>query len=174
MFDEKDLADYRDTLPRAEVKARILSDLQNGIKTKKTEKIFLSHVLPIAACLALILTAVFLLGGAKNSLALSSCEQEQVSPMMMARMIAPVELRAKAQLPFPTSLTVKSGKVTVTDAETGELLGEGTQIRVHGNVLICWQLEEAPEESGELTLSCLGFTASYQADGAGKELIRTK
>ena len=174
MFDEKELADYRATLPRDEVKQRILEDLQNGIKHQKTEKIFLSRVLPIAASFALILVAALLVLGARNSLALQPQVQAETEMIALARAVASTEVKAEAKLPLPTEISVKSGKVIATDAKTGELLGEGTQIRVHGNVLICWQLEKAPEESGELTLSCLGFTAFYQADGAGKELIRTK
>ena len=173
MFDEKEIAEYRATLPSEEVKQRILEDLQKGIKHQKTEKIFLSRVLPIAASFALVLVAALLIFGARSSLVLKPHEAEQ-EMIALARVIAPTELRAEAKFPLPTEISVPSGKVTVTDAETGELLGEGNKLRVHGNVLICWQMEAGTESSGELTLSCLGFTASYKADDAGNKLIRTK
>ena len=174
MFDEKEIAEYRATLPRDEVKERILEDLQNGIKHQKTEKIFLSRILPIAASFALILVGALLVFGARSSLALQVQTSAETEMIAMVRAIAPTELRAEAKLPLPTEISVESGKLIVTDSETGKILGEGNKLRVHGNVLICWQMEEGAEESGELTLSCLGFTASYRADDACKELIRTK
>lgn len=170
MFDEKDLEAYRNTLPRAEVKARILDDLSHGINGKKTEKIIPIRFFPlIAACFVLILSAFLLLGTAHRG---TLAETPSDIAVATARSVAQRNLRAEAQILLPTRITVSTGHLTVTDAETGEVLGEGTNLRVHGNVMICWQLETETEPTGVLTLSCLGFKNSYQA--VGDTLIRTK
>ncbi|MBE6712412.1 MAG: hypothetical protein E7580_02695 [Ruminococcaceae bacterium] len=176
MFDEKEIAEYRETLPSLKAKQRILCDLQTGIRRKKTENLFLTRFLPLAACFILILGAVFLLTFARSSLILTSTPEQEtdIAHASMARSIAPPTLTAKAELKLPTEISVKNGKVTVTDAETNEILGVGTNLRVHGKVVICWQLDGQPSQSGELTLSCLGIRASYRASEAGDELIRTK
>lgn len=166
MFDEKDVAQYRSVLPSDRVKAEILGDLDRSINGKKTEKIILSRAFPlIAACLVLVLSAVFLFGAAQSSLLLES--QEGV---MSARSLGET-LTAKAELKLPARLTVSEGDLVVTDAETGELMGQGTDLRVHGNVIVCWRLEEAGQ-NGELTLSALCLKASYKAENG--QLIRTK
>ncbi len=166
MFDEKDIAQYRSVLPADRVKAEILADLDRGINSKKTEKINLSRTFSlIAACLVLVLSAVFLFGTAQSSLLLEA--QEGV---MSARSIGET-LTAKAEFKLPTGLTVSEGHLVVTDAETGEILGQGTNLRVHGNVIVCWRLEEAGQ-NGELTLSALCLKASYKAENG--QLIRTK
>ena len=166
MFDEKDLEAYRNTLPGKDVKARILTDLNQGINGKKTEKIVLSRAVPlIAACLVLVLSAAFMFGTAQSSLQLET--QEGV---VTARS-AGEAVYAKAELKFPTRLTASRGHLVVTDVQSGKILGEGTNLRVHGDVIICWHLEEVGQK-GELTLSALGAKTSYKAENG--QLIRTK
>lgn len=166
MFDEKDLEAYRNTLPGKDVKARILADLNQGINGKKAEKIILSRAFPlIAACLVLVLSAAFLFGTVQSSLRLEAQEG-----IVTARS-AGETVYAKAELKFPTRLAASCGHLVVTDAQTGKILGEGTNLRVHGDVIICWHLEEA-EQKGELKLSALGAKTSYKA--ANGQLIRTK
>ena len=166
MFDEKDLAQYRSVLPSDEVKDRILADLDQGINGKKTGKINLSRAFPlIAACLVLVLSAVFLFGTAQSSLLLES--QEGVTS---ARSIGET-VTAKAEMKLPTHLSVSEGHLVVSDADTGKVLGQGTNLRVHGNVIVCWHLEEDGQK-GEITLSVLSLKASYKAENG--HLIRTK
>ncbi len=168
MFDEKDLEAYRSTLPDKAVKARIIDDLNHGINGKKTEKIVLSRAFPlIAACLVLVLSAVFLFGTAHRSLLI---EPQSGIATASARSVGE-NFTAKAELNLPTQITVSQGHLVITDVETGETLGMGTNLRVHGDVMICWHLEEA-EHKGELTLSCMGLKASYKAENG--QLFRTK
>ena len=167
MFDEKDLAAYRSVLPSDEVRSKILADLDRGINRKKTEKIILSRAFPlVAACLVLIVSVVFLSGTIQSSLILEPTE----SSATLVRSISLPPLTATADFKIPTQIIVTAGSLTVTDAETGEILGEGDHLRVHGNVVVCWHLEN--ESDGELTLSCLGFKKSYEA--TENCIIRTK
>ncbi len=169
MFDENGIRAYRDIKPSDSVKTRILADLDAGIKRKNTEKIILSRAFPlIAACLVLVLSAIFLSHFANRSVML---DVEQGIATAAARSIAPQPITAAADLKLPTEIAVTDGTLTVTDAETGEILGEGNNLRVHGKVIICWHLE-TESQTQELTLSCLGFKNSYRA--TDNSLIRTK
>lgn len=173
MFDENKLKEYRNTLPSENVKARILADLEAGINRKKTAKIPLTRILlPLAACLVLILTSLLFVGAHSSvTLSLPASQDPQIA---VARSVSAPSVSVEADFRFPTSISVDSGKVTVTDAETGKILGEGTNLRVSGKVMIRWQLEDKAEKSGELTLSCLFFSEAYKPAKNGQGLIRTK
>ena len=118
MFDEKDLAQYRSVLPSDEVKDAILADLDQGINGKKTGKINLSRAFPlIAACLVLVLSAVFLFGTAQSSLLLESQEGVTSARSIGETVTAKAEMKLQWRSIFTTGVKIWAfmyGKMNIT------------------------------------------------------------